>query len=153
MNFSWILYHQLTNQKLHVHPTPLRTNGYPAKKLYNWKRKKPYFKASIFNDQPLDFQQRNWDVYKEDVFFSGPERAPAKIFPSSYHPRKKTMSTPGFQGGATMVAAGQPWSRLNLLPSEALRRATHVRRLQFRSGEPPLGWEQDGCRNTGDGVV
>ena len=41
-----------------------------------------------------------------------------------------------------MVTAGQPWSRLNLLPSEALRHATHVRRLQFRSGEPPSGWVQ-----------
>ncbi len=100
MNFSWILYHQLTNQKLHVHPTPLRTNGYPAKKLYNWKRKKPYFKASIFNDQPLDFQQRNWDVSR-GCFFA--KLGAQKIFPSSYHPRKKTMSTPGFQGG-------QPWS-------------------------------------------
>ena len=112
----------------------------------SWNRKKPYFKASIFNDQLLDFQQKNWDVSR-GCFFFGPERAPAKIFPSSYHPRKKRCRLRGSKG-ATMLTAGQPWSRLNLLPSEALRRATHVRRLQFRSGNP-LGWEQDGCRNTG----
>lgn len=53
--------------------------------------------------------------------------------------------------------SGQPWSRLNLLPSEALRRATHVRRLQFRSGEP-CGKKEDetqkhpGARGEGVGV-
>ncbi|CAK8987709.1 Calmodulin [Durusdinium trenchii] len=34
---------------------------------------------------------------------------------------------------------GQPWSRLNLLPREELRRATHVRRLQFRHPQLPEG--------------
>lgn len=55
----------------------------------------------------------------------------------SYHPR---------------APSGQPWSRLNLLPSEALRRATHVRRLQFRSGEPWGKKEDETQKHRGEWV-
>lgn len=74
-------------------------------------------------NQLLDVQPKKTGIFKEDVlFFSlGPK---FKSSMPSYHPPEPS---------------GQPWSRLNLLPSEALRRATHVRRLQFRSGEPM--WE------------
>lgn len=47
---------------------------------------------------------------------------------------------------------GQPWSRLNLLPREELRRATHVRRLQFRHIKrwEGLGWISGGWGGRGE---
>ena len=94
-------------------------NGYGWNKPTNWNQQKHITIASIYipMNQLLDVQPKNWHGKERMCFFRWAQNLRCLRI-------------------IHRLPSGQPWSRLNLLPSEALRRATHVRRLQFRSGEP-----------------